>query len=250
MSSHEMYRHIAARPPRSSRVTLTPAALIADLEAIADPAKIEDVRSSFQDGDAETQFLGVPIGKIFPVAKRYTDLDLASVEALLADPHYEIRMAAVAVMDFKARRKSLPEADRAAIYDLYLRRHDRINSWGFVDRAAPHVIGEFLVDRDRSVLDRLARSADPHERRTAIVATHAFIKRNEVADTFRIAQILADDPHPYVQKAIASWTREAGKRDEDALVSFLQRNKDRLPRPTMTAASKRLDDATRARLRG
>ena len=46
-------------------------------------------------------------------------------------------------------------------YDLYLRRHDRINNWDLVDRAAPHVVGEYLVDNDRSVLDRLATSAIP-----------------------------------------------------------------------------------------
>ena len=105
-------------------------------------------------------------------------------------------------------RKRLAEADRRALYELYLRRHDRINNWDLVDRAAPHVVGEFLVDGDRAVLDRLARSKDPHERRTALVSTYAFIKRGEVADTFRIAETLADDADVYVQKAIASWTRE------------------------------------------
>lgn len=95
-------------------------------------------------------------------------------------------MAAVFVMDFKARQKSLSDAERAALFALYLRRHDRINNC--VDRAAPYVVGEYLRNKDRSILDQLARSNNPDERRTAIVSTYAFIRHGEVADTFRIAE--------------------------------------------------------------
>ena len=56
------------------------------------------------------------------------------------------------------------------------------------------------MDRPRDVLDRLARSANPWERRTAILATMAFIRRGELDDTFRIAEALVADPHDLVQK--------------------------------------------------
>ena len=227
----------------------TPTTLIAALQEMARAAQVDGVRRFFKGGDPETTVMGVSIGKVFPVAKRFVALGLDDVESLLDDRRYEVRMAAVAILDFKARQKRLAEADRRAMYELYLRRHDRINNWDLVDRAAPHVVGEFLVDGDRAVLDRLARSKDPHERRTALVSTYAFIKRGEVADTFRIAETLADDPDVYVQKAIASWTREAGKRDEGALVRFLTRNRERLPKPTITAASRLLPEDARRRLR-
>jgi len=224
--------------------------LISALQEIAEPSKRDDVARFFKGGDPATNVMGVSIGKIFPIAKQFTALDVDALEALLDDGRYEVRMAAVAIMDFKARAKTLPEADRRALFDLYLRRHERINNWDLVDRAAPHVIGEFLIDKDRSVLDRLAASDDPHERRTALVATHAFIKRGEVADTFRIAETLADDDDTYVQKAIGSWTREAGKRDPDALIRFLKSNCQTLPRSTVTAASKGLPDAVRTEIKG
>lgn len=228
---------------------ITPTTLIAALQEIARSADVDGVRRFFRGGDPGTAVMGVSIGKVFPVAKRFVALGLEDVESLLDDRRYEVRMAAVAILDFKARRKGLADSDRKALYELYLRKHDRINNWDLVDRAAPHVVGEFLVDGDRTVLDRLARSGDPHERRTALVSTYAFIKRGEVADTFRIAETLVEDADPYVQKAIASWTREAGKRDEEALVRFLTRNRERLPKPTMTAASKRLPADVRQRLR-
>ena len=227
----------------------SPAALIAELQDIADPVQVDKVRRFFRGGDPETEVMGVSIGKVFPVAKRFATLGLDDVEALLDDRRYEVRMAAVSILDFKARQRKLAAADRKALFELYLRRHDRINNWDLVDRAAPHVVGEFLIDRDRTVLDRLAGSDDPHERRTALVSTYAFIRRGEVSDTFRIAELLADDPDDYVQKAIASWTREAGKRDEDALIRFLTSNRDRLPRPTVTAASKLLPPPVRQQLR-
>ncbi|MFQ6546363.1 DNA alkylation repair protein [Aestuariibius sp. 2305UL40-4] len=218
------------------------AELIAALSELADPEEVPKVRKFFRGADPETQVMGVSIGKVFPVAKRFADLSLDDIERLLEDPHYEVRMAAVSVMDFQARQKRLDPERRKALYNLYLHCHDRINNWDLVDRAAPHVIGEYLIDKDRSVLDRMAGSDDPNARRTAIVATHAFLKRGEVADTFRIAEVLAEDKDTYVQKAIGSWTREAGKRDEAALRHFLDRNANRLPRPTVTAASKPVKD--------
>jgi 3-methyladenine DNA glycosylase AlkD len=224
--------------------------LIAALVKIADPAAVEKVRRFFKGGDPATDVMGVSIGKVFPVAKRFVDMSLEDVEALLDDPRYEVRMAAVSIMDFKARRKNLSDNERQALFDLYLRRHDRINNWDLVDRAAPHVIGEFLVDKDRSILDQLARSDDPHQRRTAIVSTYAFIRRGETDDTFRVAAALAGDGDDYVQKAIASWVREAGKRNPNALVDFVERNGEKLPRSTITSASKLLSEDLKDRLCG
>lgn len=221
---------------------VTAAALLAELEAQADPEDINYVARFYKGGDAATEAMGVRMPKVFPIAKKFASLPLEEVEALLNDNRYEVRMAAVSVMDFQARQKKLDPAHRKALFDLYLTRHERFNNWDFVDRAAPHVIGEYLVDKDRTILDQLARSGDPHERRTALVATYAFIKRGEVTDTFRIAGMLAADTDEYVQKAIGSWVREAGKRDQGALESFLTANKDRLPRTTMTAASMLLPD--------
>ncbi|MDX8351653.1 DNA alkylation repair protein [Cognatiyoonia sp. IB215182] len=227
----------------------TPADVITALEAAADPADIDYVARFYNGGDPSTEVMGVRMPKVFPIAKKFVSLSLDGVECLLDDNRYEVRMAAVAIMDFQARQKKLDAAQRQALFNLYLSRHDRLNNWDFVDRAAPHVIGEHLVGRDRSILDQLARSDDPHERRTALVATYAFIKRGEVADTFRIAATLADDTDDYVQKAIGSWVREAGKRDEAALVAFLTANADRLPRKTITAAAKLLPEEIKRRIR-
>jgi 3-methyladenine DNA glycosylase AlkD len=229
-------------------VSESPTSLKDALQAIAQPEQIDKVARFYRGPNAGNRVLGIPIGRIFPVAKRFVGLSLADIETLLDDPHYEVRMAAVAVMDFKARAKGIVENVRRELYDLYLRRHDRIDNWDLVDRAAPWVVGEYLVPRDRAVLYRLAASGSALERRTAIVATYAFIRRSETEDTFAIADLLAGDQDEYVQKAVASWVREAGKQNPSALLTFLHRNRDRLPRVTLRDASKRLAQADRTAL--
>ena len=166
--------------------------------------------------------LGVTFGNIFRIAKQFADMPLTGIEQLLDSPYYEVRMGAVSIMDFQARNKKTTPEQRKALFDLYMRRHDRINNWDLVDRAAPYVVGGYLADKSRKDLYRLARSRNPWERRTAIVSTYYFIRSGELDDTFGIAARLVKDKHELVQKAVGSWIREAGKKDQKQLVQFLE----------------------------
>jgi len=230
----------------------TASEFVARLEAIASKDEVEKVARFFHgdgaDGGAATRVLGVPIGKVFPVAKEFTEVSLDEIEMLLESPYYEVRMGAVSIMDFQARAKSTEPAHREALFDLYLRRHDRIDNWDLVDRAAPHVVGGWLFDRPRDVLYELAGSANPWERRTAIVSTWYFIRSGQLEDTFRIAEILLHDEHELVRKATGSWLREAGKRDPDRLVRFLEKHAATMPRTTLRYAVGKLEKHVRARL--
>jgi 3-methyladenine DNA glycosylase AlkD len=232
----------------------TPAAreYIAALEQLADPKKIPEIQRYFHvDANARSagnKFLGVSFGKIFAVAKQFAAMPLVDVENLLESPYYEVRMGAVSIMDFQARAKRTTPPQRKALFDLYIRRHDRINNWDLVDRAAPHVVGGYLSDQPRSVLNRLARSRNPWERRTAIVSTCYFIRAGELEDTFRIAGVLARDEHELVQKAVGSWLREAGKRDQPRLVQFLDTHAAKMPRTMLRYAVENLPAPVRARM--
>src|SRR5688572_23345131 len=149
----------------------------------------------------ERLVLPVPMREIFALAKQSTEMPLEEIERLLENPGHEARVGAVSIMDFLARRKKTPEAVRRDLYELYLRRHDRIDSWDLVDRAAPHVVGGYLADKPRDPLYALARSPIVWERRTAIVATYFFIRRDEVDDTFAIAELLVDDEEHLIHTA-------------------------------------------------
>ena len=181
------------------------------------------------------------MGEVFALAKRFIDLELDQIEESLESPIQKVRVGAASVMDFQARRRSTPASRREELYELYLRRHDRINDWSLVDRAAPSVVGGYLLDRPRDPLYRLARSESVWERRTAIVATWHFIQRGQLDDTYAIGELLVDDPEHLIQTAVGGWIREAGKRDVDRLRAFLDVHAVTMPRTTLRYAIEHLD---------
>ncbi|HET6920455.1 MAG TPA: DNA alkylation repair protein [Jiangellaceae bacterium] len=90
-------------------------------------------------------------------------------------------------MAYQASGAKTPDDLRRELCELYLRRHDRINDWDLVDLGASDVVGRYVFDQSREVLDDLARSKNWWERRTAVLATLYFIRRNDLDDSFRLA---------------------------------------------------------------
>lgn len=223
---------------------------VAALRGLADPDAVGEVARFFRTDphapSRDNRILGVRMGSVFPLAKQFADMPLADVERLLESPYYEARMGAVSIMDFQARARRITADHRRALFDLYIRRHDRINNWDLVDRAAPYVVGGYLADKPRAVLYDLARSANPWERRTAIVSTYYFIRAGELDETFHIAELLVRDEHDLVQKAVGSWIREAGKQDQALLLRFLGRHAETMPRAMLRYAVEKLPSEMRA----
>ncbi|MDN5217469.1 DNA alkylation repair protein [Fulvivirgaceae bacterium BMA12] len=200
----------------------------------------------FKGNDGVTKPFGVKFGDVFNTAKEFIDMPLDEINKLLDSEFYEVRMGAVSIMDFQAKRKKTPEERKKQLFDLYLSRHDRLNNWDFVDRGSYNIIGEFLMDKPRDILYELAKSSDPWERRTAIVSTYAFIKEGDLNDTFNIAGLLIHDEHELINKAVGSWIREAGKKDESRLKEFLDKYAASMPRVTLRYAVEKLDKKTKA----
>jgi 3-methyladenine DNA glycosylase AlkD len=138
-------------------------------------------------------------------------------------------------------------ATRKTIYDLYLRNTRFINSWDLVDVSAPQIVGGFLRDANRMVLFRLARSSLLWERRIAILATLYFIRRNEMADTLRIAQMLLTDQEDLIHKAVGWMLREVGKRSLRSEEEFLKKHYHRMPRTMLRYAIERFPERKRRR---
>ncbi|MES2645951.1 MAG: DNA alkylation repair protein [Bacteroidota bacterium] len=194
----------------------------------------------FRGTDKENRCLGAKMGNIFTLAKAFIDLPLQEINKLLDSEYYEVRMGAVSIMDFKARDKKTTEEAKKDLFSLYIKRHDRINNWDLVDRSAPYVVGGYLADKSRAILYKLATSKNVWERRTAIVSTYYFIRKNEIDDTFKIAEMLINDNHEYIHMAVGSWIREAGKRDEQKLLNFLEKYAATMPRITLRYAVEKL----------
>ncbi|MET8152880.1 DNA alkylation repair protein [Actinoplanes sp. NPDC049668] len=189
--------------------------------------------------------LGLAMGTIFNLAKEYLDLPLGEVEALLDHPVYEARVGALSIMDKKARRKRTSADERRGLYELYLRRMDRIDDWGLVDLGAQYVIGGYLLDKPRDVLYRLARSENVWERRTAIWATMLFVRQGDLDDMYAISELLVDDPEHFVQTVVGGMLRTAGDHDADRLRAFLDRHAATMPRTALRYSIEHLDKPER-----
>ncbi|WP_126653781.1 DNA alkylation repair protein [Chryseobacterium aureum] len=220
---------------------MTATEFIETLALLKDQKELNKADQFFKGNDGVTKSFGVKFGDVFTTASEFSEMPLAEINQLLDSDFYEVRMGAVSIMDFQARSKKTSEDQKKALFDLYLNRHDRLNNWDFVDRAARSVIGEYLLDKPRDILYWLSYSGSPWEKRTAIVSTHAFIRKNEVEDTFAIAEILVHDQNEFVNKAVGSWIREAGKKDIKKLHHFLSTYVKTMPAFTFSYASEKLD---------
>lgn len=215
------------------------------LSALKSDKELNKAEKFFKGNDGVTRSFGVKFGDVFKTAKEFTEMPLSEVNKLLDSEYYEVRMGAVSIMDFQAKSKKTTETRKKELYDLYLSRHDRLNNWDFVDRGAYNIIGEFLMDKPRDILYVLAKSANIWERRTAIVSTYAFIKKNQLDDTFQIAELLIHDDEELIHKAVGSWIREAGKKDVNMLKLFLDKHAKTMPRVTLRYAIEKFDKPTR-----
>lgn len=168
------------------------------LEALATPEQRQKYTRYFPGDDS---FIGVRMGDVFALAGRSLALPVGEIETLLESPTHEVRAGACSIMAKAATHRTAEPSRRQELYELYLRRHDRIDAWDLVDLAAHQVVGGWLVDKPRDPLYTLAASSFWPERRTAMVATAAFLRRGDTTDTLALARLLAPDENVYVQKA-------------------------------------------------
>lgn len=224
---------------------MTASQFIEKLSTFRNEKEIDKVEKFFKGNDGVTKHFGVKFGDVFSTAKEFSEMPPVEINKLLDSDFYEMRMGAVSIMDFQAGNKKTSEERRKELFELYLERHDRLNNWDFVDRGARNIVGDYLLNKPRDILYRLAKSENPWERRTAIVSTHAFIRKNDVEDTFKIAEILVHDPNELVNKAVGSWIREAGKKEPKRLQLFLDQYAETMPSAAFSYAIEKLGPETR-----
>ena len=217
------------------------------LRAHADPGSVAILQRFFKTGPGEygegDVFIGVRLPPMRAVCKACRDASLGTALALLKSKVHEERLLALLLMVDRFTRGD--EAERRAVYEVYLAHTKHINNWDLVDSSAPYIVGGYLAERSRAPLTKLARSTSLWERRIAIVATLYFIRARDLGDTFRIADVLLADPHDLIHKATGWMLREAGKVDGAALRRYLATRHDRMPRTMLRYAIERFPEAER-----
>jgi 3-methyladenine DNA glycosylase AlkD len=228
----------------------TAQAFLAKLEARSSPVERDKLQRYFKAGDGADRtadvFLGVRMGDVVALAKEFIDLPPEQIDQLLASPIHEARAGGLRIMGNQATCKQTPERRRKELYELYLRRTDRINDWDLVDISAHQVVGGYLLDKPRDVLYQLARSPRWWERRIAMYATLAFVRTGDLDDTFALAGILVHDEHDLMHKVVGGMLREAGKHDRARLLGFLDTYAATAPRVLLRYAIEHLDPQQRA----
>ncbi len=219
------------------------------LEAYRSPEEAKKYLRYFKTGKGEYGegdiFIGVRMGQVFALAKEFMNMPPAEIEKLLESPIHEVRAGGCSIMGKSAAHKKMPDSRRQELYDLYLRRHDRINNWDLVDLTAQYVIGGYLFDKPRDVLYTLARSYNLWERRTAIVSTAYFIRKGDLTETFKLAEILLTDDQDLIHKATGWMLRTTGSNDRPKLLAFLDEHAAAMPRTMLRYAIEHLDKEQR-----
>jgi 3-methyladenine DNA glycosylase AlkD len=215
---------------------------------LADPRVAQASRWFFKTAPGDyghgDRFLGIRVPMLRKLAREYRAAPIAVAVALLRSPWHEERLLALLILVQRYSRGS--ERERQRIYAEYLKHVPKhVNNWDLVDSSAHHIVGAHLVERDRAVLYDLARSPHLWCRRVAIIATLWLIRRNSFGDTLALAQILLDDEHDLIHKAVGWMLREVANRDRVAAERFLKRHFRRMPRTMLRYAIEKLPARTR-----
>jgi 3-methyladenine DNA glycosylase AlkD len=227
--------------------------LVKDLHALARKGRSADLAHFFKafpggygEGDV---FIGVVVPDTRIVAKKYIDLSFAELEKVIASPIHEERLCGLIILTLRYKRDK-DDQTRKKIFTFYMKmlRAGHVNSWDLVDVSAP-IIGDYLISEPKhlEVLEKLSRSKNLWQRRTAMVFTFAFLRKGITGPTVVIAENLLGDSHDLIHKAVGWMLREMGKRDPYLLRSFLKENAPEMPRTALRYSIERLPESERKR---
>ena len=218
-----------------------------ELKELSNPKQAEILQGFFKTGKGEYGegdiFLGIKVPVQRKVANKFQDLSLEDLEELLNTKIHEYRMTALFILIEQYERGD--KIEKKKIFNFYLKNTRNINNWDLVDVSAPKIVGDYLLNKPRSVLYKLAKSNNLWERRIAIISTFTFIRNNEFRDTLKIAEILLNDKHDLIHKAVGWMLREVGKRDQKTEEEFLQKHYLKMPRVMLRYAIERFEERKR-----
>ena len=214
----------------------------AELLQFRDPEKAKILARFFKTGKGEygegDRFLGVAVPQIRKIVKSHFNTPKEDIKKLLNSPFHEERLAALLVLVEQYRRGN--ESQKKDVFDFYMSSTSCINSWDLVDLTAPHIAGDHLFEKDRSILTGLALSNSLWDRRIAILSTHYFIRQGESRETLRIAKLLLRDSHDLIHKAVGWMLREVGKHCSiESECTFLDKYAATMPRTMLRYAIER-----------
>jgi len=197
-------------------------------------------KGEYGEGDV---FYGIKVPVQRKIVKSFKDLSLDDIKIIIHSLVHEERLIAALIL--VEQFKKTDSQNQKIIFDFYLKNRQGINNWDIVDLSAPNIIGTFLLDKDKSLLYKFAKSKNLWERRIAILSTFTFIRNGYFDDALKISEILLHDQHDLIHKAVGWMLREIGKRDLNAEERFLRKHYKAMPRTMLRYAIEKFPEAKR-----
>lgn len=218
--------------------------LIKDLMSLKNPDKAQVLQRffktwSWQYGEGDI-FLWITVPELRKVSKKYIDLSKPDIEVLLKSEIHEYRFLALAIIKLNFEKNN-DENIKKEWFDFSILNLEYINNWDLVDTFVEYVIWPFLYDKEKKLLYELSKSNSLWERRISIISTFDYIRRWEFDDAIKISEVLLQDTHDLIQKAVWWMLREIGKRDEKVLIDFLNKHYKNMPRTMLRYAIEKFD---------
>ncbi len=228
-------------------ITMSLAELKSILRKLSSPKQAKILSRFFKTGKGEygegDKFLGIKVPVSRKIAKQFKDLSLKEIQQLIHSPIHEERLIALFILVEQFRKAD--ETKRRIIYDFYLKNSKRVNNWDLVDLTAEKIIGVYLLDKDKNILFKLARSKNLWERRIAIMSTFNFIKNGHYETTLEISNMLLNDEHDLIHKAVGWMLREIGKRNLMVEENYLKEHYKNMPRTMLRYAIEKFPEKKR-----
>ena len=220
--------------------------LRSNLNDIKNPEKVQVLQRFFKTGKGQYGegdiFLGITVPESRKIAIKYSSLELIDIKSLLQSKIHEERLIALLIL---VHRYNTNIEERKNIFYFYLDNTNYINNWDLVDLSSHQIIGDFLKNKDRKILYQLVKSSNLWERRISIISTYAFIRNNNFEDTLKISEILLNDEHDLIQKAVGWMLREVGNRNMNIEEEFLKKHYKSMPRTMLRYAIEKFPENKR-----
>ena len=197
-------------------------------------------KGDYGEGDV---FVGLKVPTQRKLAQEFRDLAFADLKMLLSSPVHEERLISLFILVDRFAKSS--EKKKQIIFRFYLKNRKGINNWDLVDLSAPKIMGKYLLEKDKSILFKFALSKNLWERRIAILSTYEFIRNEDYYTTLRIAEILLEDNHDLIHKAVGWMLREIGNRNLMAEENFLKIHYNKIPRTMLRYAIEKFPETKR-----
>lgn len=213
----------------------------------SNPDKAKFLQRFFKTGKGEYAerdiFLGIVVPVQRQIAKKYKQLSFTELKKLITSKYHEERLIALLIL--VERFKNANENEKDKIVKFYLDNRKGINNWDLVDLSAPKILGEYFLDKDRKILFEFARSDDLWEKRIAVLSTFTLVKKNDFDDALKIFEILVNDKHDLIHKAVGWMLREMGKINLKTEEKFLKKHYRTMPRTMLRYAIEKFPEAKR-----